>query len=116
MSQNRPTQQQVRRRVVKRKKPKRTMRPLTKLLCISVILFSCWLIYGVIEEIGTTFALQQQLKDVKVKLVTIQDENEQLVSQRDKLTDPNYVQSYARGNYMLTKDGEKIYYLPSKEK
>ncbi|MEG0076501.1 FtsB family cell division protein [Anaerorhabdus sp.] len=110
------TQQPVRRRVVKRKKPKRTMRPLTKLLCIAVILFSCWLIFGVVQEIGTTFALQNQLKEVKVKLETVKDENDYLVSQRDKLADPNYVQSYARGNYMLTKDGEKIYYLPSKDK
>ncbi|SJZ45008.1 FtsB family cell division protein [Anaerorhabdus furcosa] len=110
------TQQTVRRKVVKRKKPKRTLRPLTKLLCIAVILFSGWLIYGVVEEIGTTIALQKQLKEVKVKLETVKDENEYLVSQRDKLADPNYVQSYARGNYMMTKDGEKIYYLPSKDK
>ena len=39
-------------------------------------------------------------------------ENERLVSEKEKLMDPDYVQSYARGNYMLTKDGEQIFYLP----
>lgn len=111
------TQQPVRRKVVrKRKKPKRTLRPITKLLCFAVILFSCWLIYGVVEEVGTTISLQQQLKVTQVKLEEVKDENQYLIDQKNKLTDPNYVQSYARGSYMLTKDGEKIYYLPSKDK
>ncbi|MBR0213930.1 MAG: septum formation initiator family protein, partial [Solobacterium sp.] len=34
---------------------------------------------------------------------------------RAKLEDPDYIQSYARGNYMLSKDGEQIFYLPEKE-
>ena len=40
-------------RVIKRKKPKRTLRPLTKLFCFVVIIFSCWLIYGIGLEIKT---------------------------------------------------------------
>ncbi|MFV0550547.1 MAG: FtsB family cell division protein [Anaerorhabdus sp.] len=112
------TQQPVKRKVVRKvKKPKRrTLRPITKLLCFAVIIFSGWLIYGVIEEIGTTITLQQQLKETKVKLEEVKDENQYLIDQKNKLSDPNYVQSYARGSYMLTKDGEKIYYLPSKDK
>ena len=30
-----------------------------------------------------------------------------------KLEDPEYVKSYARGEYMLSKEGEQIFYLPS---
>lgn len=112
------TQQAQRKKVVKkiRKPKKRKLRPVVKLLCFGVIAFSCWLIYGVIGEIGTTISLKQQLAETKVKLEEVKDENQYLIDQKNKLTDPNYVQSYARGNYMLTKDGEKIYYLPSKEK
>ena len=32
-----------------------------------------------------------------------------------KLEDPEYVKSYARGTYMLSKEGEQIFYLPSGE-
>lgn len=112
------TQQAGRKKVVRKiKKPrKKKLRPVVKLLCFGVIAFSCWLIYGVIDEIGTTFTLKQQLAETKVKLEEVKDENQYLLDQKNKLSDPNYVQSYARGNYMLTKDGEKIYYLPSKDK
>lgn len=112
------TQETGRKKVVRKvnKPKKRKLRPVIKLLCFGVIAFSCWLIFGVIEEIGTTVSLQRQLVETKVKLEEVKDENQYLIDQKTKLTDPNYVQSYARGNYMLTKDGEKIYYLPSKDK
>ena len=60
--------------------------------------------------------LKSDLADVQEQLQQVQDENTYLTSQRDKLQDPDYVQSYARGNYMLTKEGENIYYLPGKDK
>ena len=44
-----------------------------------------------------------------------EDENVYLTTERAKLEDPDYIQSYARGNYMLSKDGEQIFYLPEKE-
>lgn len=71
------------------------------------------MIYGVAREVMSTLELKNQLDDVKQRLETIQAENEQLTSQQEKLQDPNYVQSYARGNYMLSKEGEQIFYLPS---
>ena len=48
-------------------------------------------------------------KDIK----KLREENASLVSKKGKLEDPNYVQTYARGNYMFSKDGEQIFYLPS---
>lgn len=71
--------------------------------------------YRVIKEVYTTIQLRSQLAKVEVQLREIQDENLYLTSQKEKLEDPDYVQSYARGNYMLTKDGEEIYYLPANE-
>ena len=40
------------------------------------------------------------------------EENEKLTSQKEKLQDPDYVESYARSNYNLSKQGEQIFYLP----
>ena len=53
-----------------------------------------------------------ELSEVQEKLQEVQDENTYLTNEKTKLQDPDYVQSYARGNYMLTKDGEQIFYLP----
>ena len=45
----------------------------------------------------------------------VKQESAYLTSEKEKLTDPDYVQSYARGTYMLSKDGEQIFYLPEKD-
>lgn len=100
---------------VKRKK-KRKLTPVVKLICFAIIGLSFYLIYLSFNEFVTMIELKSDLTDVQEQLQQVQDENTYLTSQRDKLQDPDYVQSYARGNYMLTKEGENIYYLPGKDK
>ncbi len=71
-----------------------------------------FLLIPVIEEVGNTFRLSETLKEVQAQLVMLEQENTSLNEQKTKLLDPEYVKSYARANYMLTKEGEQIYYLP----
>ena len=59
--------------------------------------------------------LRKQLAEVQQKYQEVQDESAYLLQEREKLTDPDYVQSYARGNYMLSREGEQIFYLPENE-
>ena len=101
-------------KVIKKKKKKLT--PVVKLFCLTIIGISAYLFYLSFREIYTTAQLKQSVSQAEDKLQEVTDENTYLVSQRDKLEDPDYVQSYARSNYMLTKDGENIYYLPSSDK
>ena len=100
---------------VKRKKKKK-LTPVVKLICFVIIGLSFYLIYLSFNEFVTMIELKSDLADVQEQLQQVQDENTYLTSQRDKLQDPDYVLSYARGNYMLTKEGENIYYLPGKDK
>lgn len=81
---------------------------------LSVVLLggTVFLLIPVIEEIGNTFRLSETLKEVEAQLVLLEQENNSLNEQKTKLLDPEYVKSYARANYMLTKEGEQIYYLP----
>jgi cell division protein DivIC len=83
-----------------------------KLVCIVLIGISIYLLYSVGREVMTTLELRRQLAEVEEKLEKVQLENERLNKEKEKLQDPDYVQSYARGNYMLSKDGEQIFYLP----
>ena len=69
----------------------------------------------VAREIYTTVELRKQLVEVQQKYQEVQDESAYLLKEREKLADPDYVQSYARGNYMLSKEGEQIFYLPENE-
>lgn len=109
---------EAKKRIVKRKviKKRRKMTPFVRFLCLVVLGFSGWLLYGVVAEIQTTIQLQKNLEEAQDRLVEIKEENDFLVAQKEKLQDSNYVQSYARGNYMLTKEGEQIFYLPSTTK
>ncbi len=86
------------------------------LFCFVVIIFYCRLIYGIGLEIKTTINLKSELAEDQERLEKVKEEKEYLITQKSKLEDPNYVQSYARGNYTMTKEGEKIYYLPPKDK
>lgn len=99
----------------KKKTAKRKMTPFLKLLCFVLIGVSAFLLYRVVLEIITTITLKQQLAVVEERYQEVQDENEYLTREREKLEDPDYVASYARGNYLLSKDDEQIFYLPEDE-
>jgi cell division protein DivIC len=83
-------------------------------IIVSLVLLAgtVFLLIPVVEEIGNTIRLSETLEEVKAELIVLEQENSSLEEQKTKLLDPEYVKSYARANYMLTKEGEQIYYLP----
>ena len=96
----------------KTKKRGRRLTPVMKLICIAVIAASVLMFWSVVKEVITTVQLQQQLAEVQNELQKVTDENTYLNSEKTKLQDPDYVENYARGKYMLSKDGEQIFHLP----
>ena len=93
-----------------KKRPKKFV---TVIIATVFVALSVFLIYKVSVEVSTTYRLNEELKSVNEELAKVEKENLSLSSQKEKLEDPAYVQSYARGNYMFSKEGETIYYLPS---
>lgn len=98
--------------VKKKTKKKRKLTLLTKIVCVLMLVASGFLLYGVFQEGMTTLQLQQELSEVQSKLQEVEDENRYLTNEKEKLQDPDYVETYARGKYQLSKDGEQIFYLP----
>lgn len=96
----------------KKTKKKRKLTLATKILCVCMLVASGFLLYGVFQEGMTTLQLQQELSEVQSRLQEVEDENRYLTSEKEKLQDPDYVETYARGKYQLSKDGEQIFYLP----
>ncbi len=96
----------------KNPKKKKKLTPFLKLICYIIIGASAFLFYEVFSEIYTTFQLKKQLAEVEEKYQQVLDENAYLTSEKEKLEDPDYVASYARGTYLLSKDDEQIFYLP----
>ena len=101
--------------VKRKKKVKKKMTPFLRLLCYVVIIISGVLLYEVVKEVYTTIELRNAIEEAQLKFEEVKQESAYLTSEKEKLTDPDYVQSYARGTYMLSKDGEQIFYLPEKD-
>lgn len=94
--------------------PSKKRSTFTTFISLVVIGFSIFMVFGVVKEVITTIELKKELAVAQEQLDSLNLENEYLVNQRDKLSDPEYVKSYARGSYMLSKEGEQIFHLPSK--
>lgn len=98
-----------------KKRKKYRLKNMNKYVSIAFILLSFSLLYAGGKEVWTTYRLHQQLSTVQSQLTGLMAENATLTSQKDKLMDEEYVKSYARGSYMLSKDGEQIFYLPESD-
>lgn len=91
---------------------KRIKQPIISVLIVGVLLVSVYLLYQVSTEIIATVQLRSKLNQVNEQLTKIEEENTFLGEQKEKLLDPEYVKNYARAGFMLSKEGEQIFFLP----
>lgn len=96
----------------KKTKKNRTKSIIKKLFSIVLIVVAIVIFSGVLQKIYTMFTLQQQARLVEAELESLKQENASLISTKEKLEDPEYVQTYARGEYLFSKGDEKVFYLP----
>ena len=94
-------------------KKRRRSKVVPKLIACVLLAVAIYLFVGVGRQIFTTLRLQRQKDLVEAELKALEEENASLVAQKTKLEDPNYVTTYARGEYMFSKGDEKVFYLPS---
>lgn len=72
--------------------------------------------------IGTTYTIgkywieiydkYQEKKELKKKLISLKEKEEELQVDANKLKDPDYIARYAREKYSYSKDGEIILKMP----
>ena len=85
---------------------------ITKIIGIVIIAAALVILLNVGRQVYTMLSLQRQAELVEEELQILREENASLISTKSKLEDPNYVQTYARGEYMFSKGDEKVFYLP----
>lgn len=79
------------------------------ILCLAIIgVFGS----GAMMDVMESFNLKSQLKAAKGELNDLNQGKEALVLEKQKLTDPAYVENYARGTHLLSKDDEQVFVLP----
>lgn len=85
-------------------------------LILSICLFtaSAYFMFRTAMEVYTMVVLKKEIAVSEEVLRVLEKETEELKNEKTKLENPKYVTRYARGQYLLTKDGEKVFYLPSK--
>jgi cell division protein DivIC len=98
--------------MAKKSAKKKTKTIVSKLISIALIVAAIAIFTSVLQNVIRMFSLQQQAKMVEAELEALRDENASLISTKEKLEDPDYVQTYARGEYMFSKGDEKVFYLP----
>jgi len=82
------------------------------------IVFLCGAIYFLFNigmQALETIELQKQKELVEQQLSELKNENDELNSTKTKLENEDYVQTYARGEYMFSLQDEKVFYLPSSD-
>ncbi len=102
-------------RQVKKTKNKKSNKTSGIIVSLIFIAVSLALLYPVGKELSSIIDLRAKLKESKLILAEIEKENVYLTEQKTKLNDPEYIKSYARGEYLLSKEGEQIFKLPSKK-
>ena len=99
------------------KKKKKSKSFLSRLFtCIMTVLMigaTGYFLWQISREVETTFTLITDINDAKKELAELQAEQEHLVLQKEQLMDENYVKIWARGEYLITQEGEEIYKLPA---
>ncbi len=98
------------------KKTRRKNKPIYAIISLIAVVLSCVFLLSVYSEIQTTMALKAQVEEARAQLETVQKENDYLVVQKEKLNDEDYIQSYARGKYSVSKEGEQVFYLSPLDK
>lgn len=97
---------------MKKKNTRKVRQSVINVLIVGVLLVAVYFLYQVSLEIIATVQLSSQLHQVEEELKSIENEYQYLSEQKDKLLDPEYVKNYARAGFMLSKEGEQIFFLP----
>ena len=87
---------------------------ISKVISIVLVVLAILVFSNVLKKIYDMFSLQQQSKVVEAQLELLKEENASLTATKEKLEDPDYIQTYARGEYMFSKGDEKVFYLPAR--
>lgn len=65
-----------------------------------------------VQDIVESFQLKAQLSNAKNELNELNTKKEGLAVEKLKLEDNSYVENYARGHHLLSKDDEQVFVLP----
>lgn len=100
---------------VKKTKTKKKKHPIRTFFSLVAIFVSAFLLYLAGHDFITTINLKKEISESQANISDLETEQAGLADEKTKLEDPAYVKRYARGKYMVSKPGEQVFKLPSKD-
>lgn len=94
------------------KKKKHPVRVFFSIVALGV---ACFLSYFAFQDFMTTMKLKKEISNSEAQITNLENQSKELASEKTNLEDPEYVKRYARGRYMVSKPGEQVFKLPSKD-
>lgn len=85
------------------------------ILSAFLLVLCAFFIFQIYQDVELSVQLKSEYKEAEQLLLTLEAQKETLSEEKLKLEDPAYVKRYARGKYMVTKEGEQVFKLPSKD-
>lgn len=105
MSDTKKTTKQTTRKKISKKK-----RRMRNILSVFLIMIASLLTYKSAQEVLTTIQLHQEISSTNLQIEELQDQQAKLEEQKKKFEDEEYIKRYARGKYLMSKEGETIYH------
>ena len=97
---------------VRNKKPMTLNRLFKNIFSVVLVLVSVFLIQSSVKSWSKVSKSKQEIKILEAELLALDEEASNLEGLKSKLSDPNYVQNYARGKHLMTKSDEQVFVLP----
>ena len=97
---------------VRNKKPMTLNRLFKNVFSMVLVLVSVFLIQSSVKSWTKVSKSKQEIKILEAELLALDEEASNLEGLKSKLSDPNYVQNYARGKHLMTKSDEQVFVLP----
>lgn len=87
--------------------------PAKIVVCLLLAGLSGYFLYSCALDVLTTFQLKEQIAQNRSQITEMEDEQAALQEQKERLQDPEYLKYMVRGKYLVTKDGEQVFKLPT---
>ncbi len=84
----------------------------SNLLTVFMLMASVYLVGSSVQEWTKNHTSKQELNALQAQLETLNIETVELEGIKEKLSNSDYVQNYARGKHLMSKSDEQVFILP----
>lgn len=92
---------------------KKKKNPIRTLFTLTLIFIASLLVYAAGAEFMMTRRLKKEISSSENLINTLQNQKDES-SDKENFENPDYVKRFARGKYLVSKPGDQVYKLPTK--